>query len=466
MSRPNIVWVTLESTRADHTSLHDYHRDTTPFLQSLADADGGRAFDRCFAHGIWTLSSSASILTGTVPGHHDAGMGSDAIPASMPTAAERFGDAGYDTACFSTNSHVSEGSDLDRGFDRFAWLHSSTLRDVAGPRTLLKYALNIRRHSAGFTTDPAKHSTGYLVTDVVKRWLRDMGQQSDPQFLYVHYGDPHHPYYPPLAWRDRYTDEVPVDPSAAAALALDQSKNLNQHVAQGCPFTDREWGALEALYDAEIAYTDHLVASLFEAAQTHLGDTIFVVTADHGELFGEQGMLAHKVVVDDAVSHVPLVVHGSDALAAYDGPLVQHADVMRTLLEEADADTEGVQGLDLTETERKNAYVQRGGERARRNLDEFCEHNPDFDRGRYHEGTMTALRTADHKLVVGDDTQLFVPPDETTDVGDGQPEVRDRLAATLSSWADAHAQPYTTEQREGSYTPAMRSQLADMGYLE
>ncbi|AUV84145.1 hypothetical protein C2R22_21430 (plasmid) [Salinigranum rubrum] len=82
---PNIVWLTLESLRFDHTSLSGYKRDTTPFLQSIAAESSAVSFDKCFSHGIWTRPASASILTGTYPSHHQAGMGSDVIPDDLPT---------------------------------------------------------------------------------------------------------------------------------------------------------------------------------------------------------------------------------------------------------------------------------------------------------------------------------------------------------------------------------------------
>lgn len=130
---PNVVWVTGESTRADQTSVgsatNRAGHDTTPGLRARAERDDGRWFDACHAHGIYTLPSSASILTGTVASHHDVGMGSERLPAEIPTVAERFAAAGYWTAALSTVGHVSSATGLDRGFDRFTWLTVSTALD-------------------------------------------------------------------------------------------------------------------------------------------------------------------------------------------------------------------------------------------------------------------------------------------------------------------------------------------------
>ena len=48
----DIIWITLESIRQDHTTMDGYRRDTTPYLQSLADRSDGATFDSCFSHDI------------------------------------------------------------------------------------------------------------------------------------------------------------------------------------------------------------------------------------------------------------------------------------------------------------------------------------------------------------------------------------------------------------------------------
>jgi uncharacterized sulfatase len=463
MGRPTVVWLTLESTRADHTSLAGYERSTTPNLERIAAGSDGRSFDEAVAHGIWTLPSSASILTGTTPTHHDAGIDSDAVPPGLPTAAEAFRELGYTTACLSTNFHLSEATGLDRGFDRFGWLSRDTLLETVDPRTLAKFALNLRRHSAGLTTDPARHATGYLVTDTLKRWLR---ATDEPLFLYAHYGDPHRPYYPPLAWGDRYLEEVDVSEDEARSIAVDHHEHCAELIADGLPLTDREWAALRAMYDAEIAYVDHLVGHLFDVLRSRVDDLVVVVTADHGELFGEGGMLAHKVVVDDAVSRVPLVTYGLDALTDHGGELVQHADVMGTILAELGYEGFG-QGVDLRERRRERAIVQRGGPRAERNLAEFLSLNPTFEDGPYHRGTLNALRADGFTYRLGEDrAELVCHADERTDVADEHPRRTRAMHEDLVEFLEGPGRPFEHRQREGRLTDAMRRQLGELGYLE
>lgn len=468
VSPPNIVWITMESTRADHTTPGGYSRDTTPNLQRIADRPRGRAFDECFSHGVWTLSSSASILTGTWPSHHGAGMDADSIPSGLPTVPELLGDAGYHTACLSPNSHVSSATDLDRGFDRFSWISKSSLLSDVGLPTLLRFAANVRRHGGGFTLDTRKHGAGFLVNDLAKRWLRSFEGSREPFFLYAHYGNPHHPYYPPRRYRQEYADGD-LSASEAGETSLRHHDRLHELIADGCPFSEDEWEALTGLYDGEIAHADALIGDLFDHLQAlDLDDTVVVVTADHGELFGERDLLAHMLVTHDAVSHVPLVVHGFDPLVDHDGEMVQHADVMRTLLEAAGAETSSLQGLDLRQDSREHSVVQRGARRCRRNLDEFCAANEDFDRERFAEGTLHAVRTSDYKYERSPDGEkLYSLPDERTDVSAAEPDVTDRLRGRLDEFLDDEGEPFAPGREAGDaeFTDAMKEQLADLGYL-
>ena len=461
MSRPNVVWITLDSVRADHTNLNGYERETTPFLRGLADDAAGTAFRQCFAHSKSTHPSSGAILTGTPPTHNTVGVSGEKLPEAVPSVAERLGAAGYRTACISRNSYVSAATGLDRGFDRFQWLSSSTMHQLH-PVTLLKYFANIRSHSAGLALDTAKHASPYLMNDTAKRWLSDFEAEPDPFFLYVHYNEPHRPYYPPNSHLERFTDEIAMSADEAAEFAIEFHYNLDEMIANGCNLTDDEWEAIFALYDAEIAYTDHMVGRLVDHVRSlDVGETIFVVTADHGELFGEHGLLAHSYVLDAAVTHVPMAVHGLGDLAAGPDDIVQHADVMRTVVERAGGDTEGMVGTDLRAESPPFAVSQRGPV----DFDDLLSYNPEFDADRFHRPTLTALRTDRFVYQRSDEgADLFERPDETTDVSDRYPAVVSELDETLSAWLAENGRP-ADEGRTGDFSPSKKRQLEDLGYL-
>ena len=460
-SRPNVVWVTLDSVRQDRTTMGGHDRDTTPHLQRIGTT--GRSFDSCIAAGIWTLPSSASILTGTYPSHNTVGIDGETIPAELSTVAERFSAAGYRTACLSRNGHLSAATGMDRGFDRFEWLAASTLLSAAGPRTLAKYLLNVRRHSAGFTTETAKHATPFLMNDIGKRWLDDL-VAAEPFFCYLHYNEPHRPFVPPIPWQEQYTDGIEATAAEAIDIAMDVHRNMYDRVASGNPLTGREREALLAMYDAEVAYTDECIGRLYDHVRALPTDreTLFIVTADHGEMLGDRGLLAHNLALDDALVNVPLVATGLESLGADDGDIIQHTDLMRTLLGMADADVDGVQGVDLRAEEREFAISQRGPA----NFDLYLEHDGSFGASRFHESTVTALRTETHRYQRSDDrAALFALPDETTEVSGAEPEVVAELDRALEQWLRSQGSP-VGKGRSAEFDDAMRRQLSDLGYVE
>ena len=459
---PNLIWITLDSLRYDHTTMAGYRRNTTPNLKRIATRPDGRTFSECIAHGNWTLSSSASILTGTYPSHHTVGPEGSKLPDRLDTVAELLGERGYHTACLSENSHVSDATGLNRGFDRYGWLSSSTLLQTAGLGSIAKYLLNIRTHSAGLTTDASKHSTPFLVNDIATRWLEDL-REEEPFFFYLHYNEPHRPYYPPLSYLDRYTDDIDASASEAAEISMRVHENLYEIVANGCELSEREWEALYAMYDAEIAYTDAFVGELFDHVRSlDLDDTVFVITGDHGELFGECGMLAHKLCLHDAVINVPLVVHGPAGDIGEGDELVQHADLMRTFIERVGGRTDQFQGIDLRSDRRPYAIAQRGST----SFDTILEHNPEFDTSRYHETSLSCLRTGEYKYQTsGDRAELFDLPDEETDVSAAHPDLVESFDAELTDWLETKGRPVDAADR-AEFTDAMQKQLRDLGYVD
>jgi uncharacterized sulfatase len=461
-TRPNIVWLTLDSVRADHTSLAGYDRDTTPNLRRIADSAEGSSFNSCFSAGISTPQSSASILTGTYPFRHGLAGTNDYLPDQLRTVPELLGERGYTTACVSRNSYVSAGTGLDRGFDHFRWIAASSVLRTVPPRALLSYLVHLRQHSAGFTIDTSKHATPYLVNKTAGRVLDDVAS-AEPFFLYVHYNEPHRPYFPPLPYLDRYTDDLGMSTVEAAKFSMWVHRNLNEIVADGCHLDRGERRALKAMYDAEIAYTDMMVGAFVERVRSlEVGDTIFVITADHGELFGEHGMLAHKVILDDAVLHVPLVVHGLTDVAEQRKELVQHIDVMQTLLGLAGADTEQFQGVDLRNETREYVFAQRG----QMDFSQFLKQNSNFDTSPYHGAPVAAIRDHRYKFQRSDERcELFMLSDESTDVADRHPDVATSLDAALDDWLKSDGQPIDADG-ESRLTGAMRRQLRDLGYLE
>jgi arylsulfatase A-like enzyme len=251
-SRPNVVLILIDTMRADHLPFHGYERPTAPFLTRLASE--GVVFDRAWSTSSWTAPATASLFTSLYPEQHgvtrrvDSATGRvNRVPESAETIAEAFRAAGYHTLGVSDNGLVSPELGFDQGFDVF-------------------------ESAVGATAER------------VNKWIRD--QRPDlasgrPYFLYVHYMEPHEPYLPHEPWfRDFSGDGWRKTPGRALAAA----------------------------YDSEIRALDEGLARLYRTMGWDDG-TIVVVTADHGEEFGDHGGGGHAHSLFSELLRVPLVFH-------------------------------------------------------------------------------------------------------------------------------------------------------------
>lgn len=461
-SRPNVIWITLDSVRYDHTSLGGYERETTPNLERIAKTDNGMSFDNCIPHGIRTATSVPSILTGVPPSRHGVGISNKTLPPEIQTVAERFSNLGYRTAAVSENAHVSDGTGLDRGFDRMIWVaRQNKFRDVP-LQSIAKWALTFPKHCGGATLNPSYHNTSKIVNDVVTRWIKDF-RKDPPFFIYAHYNGPHWPYTPPARCLDLFTDELDI--SAEEAREISYQYLGEEHlrpIAEGLELTDTEQGAINAMYDAEIAFIDECIGKVHKRLLSKgLEDTILVVTSDHGELLGEHGFLGHLLYPYEELLNVPLVTHG---LPIKTNGIIQHIDLIRTILNQAGGDTTGIQGHDLHNKDREFTVTQGGGYGVEKPLQYLLDYNSDFGQSKYTTETYSALRTDEYKLVYSTEFErLYKISDDDTDVSGKYPDVLQDLRADLEDWLNTVKPMASTGN--SSLTKEMEEQLNDLGYI-
>lgn len=288
--RPNILFIVVDTLRADHTTPYGYKRETTPNLQRLLAAPGVVA-ENAYSQAPWTLPSVTSFLTGRYPGEllgdNFAAYG---IPAEVQPLAERMSALGYQTGGFYANRTLHSGNGFDRGFDTFY----SPPAPVTGP--------------AGITTAPEPDAAGLNARALP--WLG--AHRRDPFFLYVHYIDPHDPYVNPEIVDNR----TPFYPEYRGRVAGTWIHGIyNGRLKLEDP--ERDVAQVVALYDTEIHYADRFVGELIEAIPSDvLEDTLIVLTADHGEELYDHGGWKHGFTLYDEQIHVPLLVRWDGHLPA------------------------------------------------------------------------------------------------------------------------------------------------------
>ena len=296
---PNVVVVLVDTLRADHLGSYGNGRGLTPFLDQLA-ARGAR-FDRAYATSSWTMPSVASLFTARYPSQHGVQTMQSQLGESEHTLAEALVARGWAAAGFSANLLVGEPPGFGQGFGPFLALA------VEPPPAKVRGA-TLREHG--------------------RQWLesRPSGAAS-PLLLYFQFMEPHAPYEPPEPWRGRLVRPHAAGDIEAAAKVMEEHKIWNRPPEQ--------IALLASLYDGEVAAADEEVRLLFDELQRRglLANAVVVITADHGEEFGDHGGLSHGFTLFEEQVRVPLIVLAPGLAPAVVREPVSLVDVAPTVLD-------------------------------------------------------------------------------------------------------------------------------------
>ncbi len=309
MDRPNVLLVVLDTARADALEPYGAAAGTTPALAQLEAR--GNAYPRVHATACWTMPSHVSMLTAALPRE----VGLSRAPGGSPlgcrsrieSLAPRFlpdvmRANGYRTRAVSCNLWISSASGFATGFEQF--------RDVASPRAgeVMSSDLGPRARWA-FDALRARDDDGAAQAGKV---LRDwFAEPSDgPSFWFANLIECHSPYLPPKPWNDL----GPLDRMRAAEEArrhLTMSEIWRVCVSE-LDVPDEALERMRHLYDRSIRQLDAWMADTLMALDDagKLDETLVVVCSDHGENFGEGGLLGHAYSLDERLLHVPLIAAG------------------------------------------------------------------------------------------------------------------------------------------------------------
>jgi len=436
MSRPNVLYVTVDSIRADHVGHLGYDRPTTPTLDRLADR--GTACSRAFANGIPTYYSFKSLLGGCASLGYFRGIG---LPDRGRAIAEVFRDAGYETAGFNAgNPWLTREYGYDRGFETFR----DFLTDGGDPEVGRLFTKVARRaqpllegsefleDKAGFATrvafallDNQPLEDAETVTDAALQWLASRDDER-PFFLWIHYMDPHYPWVPRDDALDRFSDGG-VSKFDVARLWHEVS-SLND-TDEGGSVTPEELARIVDLYDAEIRRTDDAIGRVLAALRSRdaLDDTLVTVVGDHGTELQDHGGFSHGPrKLYDEVLRVPLVFAGPSVPDRPVSAETSLTDVPVTLL--------GAAGLDVPEDYVGRSAFEESREAAVAEV--VYDYRPASDDNR-RNGLLRACVDWPWKLVVNDELgtrelyHLDRDPDETTDRSGDEPDTVERLLERL-----------------------------------
>lgn len=406
-----VVVISIDTLRADRLGAYGYETmPTSPNLDALAQQSV--VFERAYTAAPWTIPALAALFTGRYPVEVGAYTNSDGVTAGAVTLAELFREHGFATASFNTHALlVNDHGGFRQGFD------------TVEPRHLVPLT-------------EGEHKTSFAASEpALMAWLE--AHREEPFFLWIHDMSPH---LPPTAGNPWLTTEG--------------------------------WRR----YDAEVRYSDDIVGRVLrKMAELGLGEELLiVVTADHGEAFGdEHGLLGHQDVMYDEVLRVPLIIGAPVLKPSRVSAPVELVDLFPTIAALAGLPVpSGLRGeslvplLDGSRPQRDKPYAVHS-----RYFFENDDDNTHWLSLRDREWKLLA-RTPDHgrdgppTWDLGDPQTYFElyryvdDPGEQTDLFEQHPEQVERLRAALDEWTASLAEkPARVEADE-----ATREHLRALGY--
>lgn len=273
--RPNIVIILIDALRRDHTGVYGCPLGTTPELDRFART--ALTVPDVISQCSWTSPSVASLFTMLYPSVHgvisfsQTGQftAADILDPGLTTIAEIAKNAGYDTAAFVANKWIARECGFHQGFDVF-----HPLDPVFKPR-----ADSLNRYAGA--------------------WLS--GDRSRPFFIFLHYMDVHGPYNPPGPFDRIFTSDH-------NRKLTEAEQNRLKYLSAGPGITDLNFYIDR--YNGEIRYADRYIGNLLRLLQHEdlYGDSIVVITSDHGEAFFEHGHCDHGWTLYNEEIEVPFLI--------------------------------------------------------------------------------------------------------------------------------------------------------------
>jgi arylsulfatase A-like enzyme len=303
----NVVLITVDTLRPDHLGCYGYARNTSPEIDALARES--TLFRAAMAQWPKTGPSFASMLSSTY-GHTNGliRVGAQPIGLRFTMLAESFREAGYRTAAIVTNPNVAAAFHFDQGFEVFQEVWRRQPEQDAGQ-----------------------------VSDRALAYLRKASPGA-PFLLWLHYVDPHARYEPPESYRDMFVGDPFYEDSVRVPLGEARGDDIGSIPGRAQLGTNQEVGFYIARYDAEIRYMDAQVGRVLDEfrARNLAGNTVVVLTSDHGESLGEHNYyFEHGRLPYDSCARVPLLIRWpgrTEGGHEYEG-VVELVDIVPTLLE-------------------------------------------------------------------------------------------------------------------------------------
>ncbi|MBP6875055.1 MAG: sulfatase-like hydrolase/transferase [Candidatus Eisenbacteria bacterium] len=446
----NVLFLAVNSLRADHLGAYGYARPTSPALDKFANE--AVLYEKCFAQGNCTELSFGSLFTSLYPSTHGVRRyrnRANPLAMEIETLPERMRDAGLETVGLMTNPFLKREWGLAQGFDRLDEFQYGYL-ELLPWRALKRLGIFSPPEFIPMTPVPR----GREVADQAIRELRKL--RAKPFFLFVHFMDTHHPYIPPDSFVKMFTS-----PGASQTQPIELWKKrwstFKMLPSESPLLPPGDLARIVDFYDGSIRYTDEQIGRILtELSRLGLDrNTLVIVTGDHGDEFLDHGNIFHQTpYLYDELIHVPLMIRYPGVAPRREAAIVRHIDLFPTLLQAMDLPEEaGARGVSIL------ASLQSGEQPA----------NPPIAFSQSYE--FVSVRTPERKLMYdlprdgGYCFDLVQDPKETANrYGDGAAGCDTLEAAMIDFLKKTITTPESGEPH--AIDPRTRRILGSLGYVD
>lgn len=335
MTRPNVLFVVIDTVRSDRVSSMGYERSTTPnFDRFAADAT---TYTDAVAQAAWSIPSHASLFTGKYPTDHGA-TSVGPILRDERYLPRLLANAGYETYAVSPNEYVRPSTGFGRGFDEF---YTCTGQQVPpalaalyapainwGTRTpAVRMPIERRFNAMRVAQEPVTGRDAYRENHLVAHVADVLERASSPFFLFANVIDAHLPRSPRRRFYEEFVDDD-----------LDEVRVVENERAHtwGEGMSERQIRKMTQLYDADLRTMDEKLGELLDLFERVgvLDTSLVVLVSDHGEHLGEFGQIGHQNSLYDPVVSVPMAIRFPDGTVETVSDQVEIRRLFHTVLDE------------------------------------------------------------------------------------------------------------------------------------
>jgi arylsulfatase A-like enzyme len=515
-SRPDVLFIVLDTQRVDRLSCYGYDLPTTPNLDKFAAT--ATRFETAIAPAQWTVPSHASMFTGLYPSEHTMVQSYSVMPENLTTLAERLRDGGYFTAGFCNNPLVGViNNGLRRGF--LSFLNYSGLltsrpnqagtssgwigryrqwfkRQLSGVMTRIQDAFARSDWLLSLSFTPLmvplwqtalsfKGNTAKSLEDTARLLCDRPGIEPDqPVFAFVNLMGTHMPYHPPRRYIEQFAPHVLRDRDARNFLQRFNSDVYGWLAPLTGALDEPQKKTLDGMYDAEVAAQDAQLGRFLDQLRQagRLDNTLVVICADHGEHLGEKQFMGHSLSIYNELIRVPLIVQDPTQQLPQGSvveAVVSTRRLFHTVLSAAGLADEAEQQLSLLPQQYQQPlsetdYVFAEAIPPQNVVNLMQRRQPELVRDRACDQPRRAVWIGQHKLIETGDQQVELydvhqDPQEHLNLSAILPENVEVLQDCLQAFAgemDDYGTTATARRAPGYDDPEVQRRLQELGYLE